>query len=180
MHELPYSRVAIRRALALCTTGRKVPKDTARIAYSSTESFWPSQLAYPIGELHQRVVGQGAEALSPEETRTYVGAVQLVNQKELERSKEFDLLVKWYEGLMIHLLKEERRLEAQEAQDLRNLLQDSIAGDAEWLSEVQRGLKEGGGSISVPEEATAEQVVEELNFINHDVELVRKLVDEIP
>lgn len=180
MHELPHSRFRIRSALAFCVSGGAVPRDMAREAYALTESFWPSPAAERFVSLNSRLLNGGATSLSPKELEDHATAIGLVNQGRADRAAEFDLLVKWYEGLIVHRLIPERRLDKNEAELLKDLLEESVAGDAAWYDEIMGTLRGQGENVVMGGDATAEEFAKEVNFIHRDLKTIRQLIDEIP
>lgn len=180
MKDLPFSKFRVRSALAFGAAGGVIPLDIAREAYSATEGFWPSHAAIPFLEIHARITEHGASGVSPREIAWYAETVQSVAEGQAERQREFDLLVKWYRGLIIHLKAADRRLTSTEAGTLKGLLRRSVARDGAWFSEVTDVLKGKGGAITVADGSDAESFAKELNFVGHDLAGVRKLLTEIP
>src|SRR5690625_304593 len=180
MKDLPFSKYGVRSALAFGAAGGAIPFDTAREAYGATEGFWPSPAAVPFIKLHARITEHGASEVSPKEIAEYAETIQSVAEGQVERQREFDLLVKWYQGLIVHLKAADRRLTATEAGILKGLLQRSVARDGAWFSVVMDMLKANDGSIAAADGSDVEGFAKEVNFVNHDLAGVRKLLNEIP
>jgi hypothetical protein len=180
MKDLPFSKCSVRSALAFGASGGVVPMDAARDAYAATEGFWPSHAAAPFSELHSRIAERGTGGVGVREMAEYASTIQSVTEGDAERRVEFDLLVKWNRGIFVHLYAAHRRLSRKETGLLRELLKRSVARDGAWFSTVMDALKGQGGAVPVGQVADPEGFVKEVNFVNHDLALIRKLLSEIP
>jgi hypothetical protein len=181
MHVLSDPRAWIRRSLAFCSSGAKIPRPAARAAYVASETFLPSPMAYPYLRLQVRIAEGGAKSLDVPEMRAFVEMGQGLNERMQARGREFDLLFKWYEGLVVHRYTEERRLGTAERAELKKLLADSIAMESEWFaaSTPRVGVK-GTRTIDVPAETTIDAVVKELNNVHRDMQVIAHTIAEIP